>query len=65
MSAGPYTSDEMNGDLQDWSCATVEQRSEAFQTLLAAVTADAYHEQDQDLIARLRRIRAQRDGVKS
>jgi hypothetical protein len=62
MSIDPYTSDEMVDDLNEWSMATPEQRSEAFSTLIAAVTADAYRQQDADLIARLRRIRAKRDA---
>lgn len=60
-----YTSDEMVDDLNEWSMATTEQRSEAFSTLIASVTADAYHAQDADLIDRLRKIRNKRDGVKS
>jgi hypothetical protein len=60
-----YTSDEMVDDLNEWSMATAEQRSEAFSILIASVTADAYHTQDADLISRLRSIRAKRNEVAS
>lgn len=61
----PYTSDEMVDDLNEWASSSEGKRSEAFSTLIAAVTADAYGSQDADLIVRLRAIRAKRDGVKS
>jgi hypothetical protein len=61
----PYTRDEMTDDVIDWQASTDEQKLAIFDELIAVVTADAYHQRDNDLIQRLRRMRATRDGSKS
>ena len=65
VSADPYAGDEMTDDLTTWAMATPEQRSKAFNTLIACVTADAYHRHDFYLAIQLRKIRAERDEVQS
>lgn len=61
----PYTRDEMTDDVIDWQAATDAQKLAVFDELIAVVTADAYHLKDADLVGRLRRMRAKRDGATS
>lgn len=60
MSADPYTADELDEDVIGWTYASVENRDQAFTTLLNAAAAAAYTDQNESVIEALREIRSKR-----